>query len=112
MPVYICQGRFTRDAIRGMIATPEDREKAVAELFNLTGGKLLRWYMTFGDYDFLVIAEVPDTTAAAAAVITAAAGGGVTDLKTSMGMTSAEAMKAFQAAGGLAGSFRSAGQSA
>ena len=29
MPIYITQGRYTRDAIKGMIVKPEDRADAV-----------------------------------------------------------------------------------
>ena len=32
MPIYITQGRYTRDAIKGMIAKPEDRADAVSRL--------------------------------------------------------------------------------
>jgi len=41
MPIYISRGRFTSDAIRGMLAKPEDREEAVATLFKSVGGKLI-----------------------------------------------------------------------
>ena len=30
MPIYISRGRFTSDAIKGMLAKPENREEAVA----------------------------------------------------------------------------------
>jgi hypothetical protein len=30
MPIYITQGRYTREAIKGMIVKPEDRADAVA----------------------------------------------------------------------------------
>ena len=29
MPTYICQGRYSREAIQGMIKSPEDRTEAV-----------------------------------------------------------------------------------
>jgi len=32
MPIYITQGRYTRDAIKGMIIKPEDRADAVSRL--------------------------------------------------------------------------------
>ena len=51
------------------------------------GGKLLSYYVTFGEYDWLLIAEAPDEQAISAAVLTAAAGGGVTDLRTTVAMT-------------------------
>jgi len=39
MPIYITQGRYTRDAIKGMIVKPEDRADAVARLLSKAGGK-------------------------------------------------------------------------
>jgi uncharacterized protein with GYD domain len=110
MPTYICQGRYSREAYRGMLANPEDRATAVAKLFELVGGKLLAWYFTFGENDWLAIAEVPDEKSMGAAAIIAIAGGGVTDVKTTLALTSAEAVQAFTFAGEVGPSFKSAGQ--
>jgi uncharacterized protein with GYD domain len=110
MPIFISQGRYSYGAIKGMMSKPEDRSKAVARLIKDAGGRLLSYYLTFGEYDFLLVAEAPNESAMAAAVLAAASGGGVTDLRTTLAMTPAEAMKAFEAAAGLAQSFKSAGQ--
>jgi uncharacterized protein with GYD domain len=112
MPIFISQGRYSQNAMRGMVNTPEDRTEPVSKLVEAAGGKLLAYYVTFGEYDWLIVVEAPDARTVAAAVITAAAGGGVTDIKTTLAMTGAEAMQAFQNAGNLAKSFRSAGQGA
>ena len=60
MPTFIAQGRFTRDSVRGMLQTPEDRTEPVAKLFESLGAKLISWYMTAGDYDWMLIVEAPD----------------------------------------------------
>jgi uncharacterized protein with GYD domain len=99
MPIYITQGRYTRDAIKGMIIKPEDRADQVARLISKAGGKLIGYYLTFGEYDFLSIAEAPSDTTMAA----------ITDLKTTVAMTSVEAKGAFAAASDLAPGFKSAG---
>lgn len=109
MPVYITQGRYTRDAIKGMLIRPEDRALEVARLLGKVGGKLLGYYVTFGEYDFMTIAEAPDNTQMAAVLMAAGAGHGVTDLRTTVAMTSIEAKGAFAAASDLAPSFKSAG---
>jgi uncharacterized protein with GYD domain len=109
MPIYITQGRYTRDAIKGMIIRPEDRADAVSRLLSKAGGRLIGYYLTFGDYDFLSIAEIPSDIQAAAALLAAASHGGVTDLRTTVGMTSVEAKGAFAAASDLAPGFKSAG---
>ena len=42
MTIYISRGRFTSDAVKGMVAKPENREEAVSKLCESVGGKLLR----------------------------------------------------------------------
>lgn len=109
MPVYITQGRYTREAIKGMITRPEDRADAVSRLLTKVGGRLIGYYFTFGEYDFLTIAEAPSETQMAAALVAVAGSGGVTDLRTTLALSAAEAKGAFAAAGDLGRSFRSAG---
>ena len=109
MPIFITQGRYTRDAIKGMIVKPEDRADAIGRVMSKAGGKLIAYYFTFGDYDFLSIAEAPSETQMAAALLAAASGGGVTDLRTTLAMTSVEAKGVFAAASDLAPGFKSAG---
>ena len=109
MPIYVTQGRYTRDAIKGMIVKPEDRADAVSRLIAKAGGRLIGLYLTFGEYDFLLIAEMPSETQMAAALLAAAAGGGVSDLRTSVAMTTVEAKGAFASAADLAATFKSAG---
>jgi uncharacterized protein with GYD domain len=112
MPVYICQGRYTANALKGMTTNPEDRTQTVRRLFRQGGGKLLSWYLTFGDYDWMVIAEMPNERAMLSAVIAAAEGGSLTDLKTTTALTAEDTVQAFEDAKRLRTSFKSAGQEA
>lgn len=109
MPIYITQGRYTRDAIKGMIAKPEDRAEAVSRLVSKAGGRLISYYLTFGEYDFLAVLDAPNNVSAAAVLLAAGSGGGVTDLHTTVAMTTAEARGAFAAAADIAPGFKSAG---
>jgi uncharacterized protein with GYD domain len=109
MPIYVTQGRYTREAIKGMIVRPEDRAEQVSRLMSKAGGRLIGHYLTFGEYDFLVIAEAPSETQMAAVLLAAASGGGVTDLRTTVALSSVEAKGVFAAAADLAPTFRSAG---
>jgi uncharacterized protein with GYD domain len=112
MPVYICQGRYTANALKGMTTNPEDRTQTVRRLFRQGGGKLLSWYLTFGEYDWMVIAEMPNERAMLSAVIAAAEGGSLTDLKTTTALTAEDTVQAFEDASRLRTSFKSAGQEA
>ncbi len=109
MPIFVTQGRYTREAIKGMAIKPEDRAEAVSRLLAKAGGRLIGHYLTFGEYDFLVICEVPSETQMAAVLLAAGGSGGVTDLRTTLAMTSIEAKGAFAAASDLAPAFRSPG---
>ena len=111
MPIYISRGKFTTDAVKGMLAKPENREEAVAKLYKSAGGKLIGWYLTFGRHDWLVIGEFPDEKAATSAILAAAAGGSLSDIETTVGMTAKDAAATFEAAGKAAKDFRSAGRS-
>jgi uncharacterized protein with GYD domain len=62
--------------------------------------------VTFGEYDFLTVAEMPNEKAALSGLIVAAAGGAVTDLKTTLAVTTAEAKDAFEAAKGLVSMYK------
>ena len=111
MTIYISRGRFTSDAVKGMLGKPENREEAVAKLFKSVGGKLIGWYLTMGHFDWLVIGEFPNEKAAASAILAAAAGGSLSDMETTVAMTSEDALATFKSAGKAAKDFRSAGRS-
>ena len=98
MPIFISRGRFTSDAIKGMLTKPENREEAVAKLFQSVGGRLTAWYLTFGHHDWLAIGEFPDAKAAASAVLAAAGGGSLSDVETTIAMTAKEAFATFESA--------------
>ena len=102
MPFYMHQGRYTRDAVRNLISKPEDRAKAAAAHIKAMGGKQHQYFMCFGEYDFMAIAEYPSDEIAMACSMSVGAVGHVTDLKTTKLMTQAEAMKAMAAAGASA----------
>jgi len=39
MPIFITQGRYTREAIKGMVVKPEDRAEAISRLLSKAGGR-------------------------------------------------------------------------
>ncbi len=99
MPTYMFQGCYTSAALATMVHRPEDRSVAVRELIKSCGGKLEGFWLAFGQYDFVGIAQLPDSLSAAAFAVAAAAGGGVHDFHTVELFTWAEGMKAFRKAG-------------
>jgi len=109
MSIYVLRGRYSSEALKGMMASPEDREAAIAKVVEKAGGTLIGYYLTFGEDDWLVMIDCPNNEVAVSIAIVAAAGGSIVDTKTTVAMTSKQAMAAFKAAGNLAKSFKSPG---
>lgn len=110
MALYITQGNYSEAAIRGMIQNPEDRAPAVAALMEAVGAKMLQYYVTHGEYDFLVVCEGDDSnTDFLAGLMVAGGSGGVTNLKTTRAFTTAEAKSAMEKAGQVVAGFNAAG---
>jgi uncharacterized protein with GYD domain len=109
MPIFVTQGRFTRDYLKGGLAKPEDRQAAISRLCEQAGGKLLHLYFTLGQYDFMVISEMPDAQAVSVLALVAAGGGGIEASVTTQAFTSAEGKTLFERAGRLVGSYKPMG---
>ncbi|HMD62594.1 MAG TPA: GYD domain-containing protein [Stellaceae bacterium] len=111
MPLFVTQSRFTRDYIKGGLAKPEDRHAAIARLCEQAGGKLVSLYFTLGQYDFMVISEMPDAKAASVLAFVATDGGGIEGSVTTQAFTTAEARDMLTAAGKIAGQYKPMGAS-
>ena len=110
MAIYITQGRYTDHAMKGMVDHPEDRKPAVAALIKAAGGKLLDYYVTMGEYDFLIVSEADAANSDfLAGLMVAGASGGVTGLKTVLAFTTAEAKSAMAKANKIRAGFQAAG---
>jgi uncharacterized protein with GYD domain len=109
MPLFITQGRFTREYLKGGLAKPEDRQAAISRLCEQAGGKMLNLYFMLGQYDFAVVSEMPDAMAAASLGLAAAGGGGIENVVTQQAFTPAEAKTLFERAGRLVGSYKPMG---
>jgi len=109
MPLFITQGRFTHEYIRGGMAKPEDRYAVISRLIEQAGGKLVSLYITLGQYDFMVVSEMPDAKAASILAFVATGGGGIEGSVTTQAFTTAEARDMFETAGKLAVSYKPIG---
>ena len=111
MPTFITTGRLTQEAVKGLAAKPEDRSEAVGKLIAAAGGKLLHYYVTTGDSDFMLITEASGAEVAVAACMAAAASGAVSDVHTIQAWTSAEFKAVAAKAGQVAAAYRAPGKS-
>ena len=82
MPLYMIQASYTSEAWSRLVQRPEDRAGALKPVIDRLGGQLLSWYYSFGDYDVVVMVDLPSNITAAAASMAIAAGKAVKDIKT------------------------------
>ena len=106
----VTRGRFTRDYASRLVAAPEDREPAVRKLIEGAGGKLLNFYFTTGDSDFLAIAEANDAESVIGSLLAAAAVGMISDVTTVRAWTGGEFKAVAEKASKVASLYRPPGK--
>ncbi|MGH9877084.1 MAG: GYD domain-containing protein [Nitrososphaerales archaeon] len=98
MPVYMIQAAYTPEALATIINKPQNRFAAIKSSLENLGGRLKDAYFTFGKYDLVIIAEMPDNVSAVAVAMAFSAGGAVKSLHTTPLITGDEAMEAMKKA--------------
>lgn len=96
MAKYMIQAAYTAEGLQGLLRDKASgRRAAVSRALEALGGKLESIYYSFGDYDVLVIADVPDNVTAAAVGLNVSSSGLVRTRTTPL-LTVDEADKALQ----------------
>ena len=101
MALYLVQASYTAEALTTMAKNPQDRSVPVRELIQKLGGQLVGFYFCFGEYDVVVIIEVPDDSTATAVALAAVSPGHLKAYKTTKLFTVEETMEAMRKAGSL-----------
>ena len=102
MPLFLAQVSYTPDAWAALVRNPHDRvNQVVGPLMQQLGGKTVGAWFSFGEYDVVVVYEVPDNVSSAAAAMTIGAGGAVKSLKTTPLMSTSEGVEALSRAKSL-----------
>ena len=100
MPFYLIQAAYTGTAAASLVQHPQHREQALRKTCETLGGKMHHFFFSFGKYDALMLAELPDNKAAAALSLSAEAGGAVRMIHTTVLLTVDETMAAMKLAQG------------
>jgi uncharacterized protein with GYD domain len=76
MAKYLCYGNFVGDGVQGLLKDGgSGRVSAVKKLFESVGGTMECYYYAFGNYDYFIIADMPDNVSAASVSLTVSATG-------------------------------------
>jgi len=109
MPIYMYQAAYTGESWATQAKNPQNRVETVGrQVCEAVGGKLIGGWLCFGDYDLVIIADVPNNEAMAAIALGIACGGAVEASKTTVLMTGAEGVEALKKADAVAKVYRPA----
>ena len=98
MPHYLLQAAYTPEAWQALVKNPHSRIEAIRPAIERMGGKLVGGWAAFGDYDAILVAELPTSVDAAAIAIAFAAGGSCKAIKTTPLLTAEETVEAIKKA--------------
>lgn len=101
MAHYMLQLAYTSEAWNAMVRKPQNRLEAVRPVIEGLGGTVHDAWLTFGEYDVVLIFEMPDNVTAAAFSATIAAGGATRTMKTTPLMAIDDYMAAMEKASGI-----------
>lgn len=98
MPHYLQQVAYSREGWEAVVANPQNRIEAVRPIIEKLGGKIEAAWFAFGDYDIVVIADMPDNVSMAAISMAFAAGGACRSVHTTPLISPDEAVQALKKA--------------
>ena len=100
MPYYLQQVAYSMEGWNALVKKPQDRIEAVRAVIEKLGGKIENAFYTFGDYDVVVIVQMPTNVDMTAIAMAFAAGGACKSVKTTPLLTIEEAVEAMKKAAG------------
>ena len=101
MSFYLVQASYGAAAYGAMVSHPQDRAAAVRPLIEKLGGKLHGMWLSFGEFDIVAIAEMPDAVTTAAFAMAVGASGAMSAFRTTPLLSMGEAAEAMKKAGSV-----------
>jgi uncharacterized protein with GYD domain len=109
MPLFMYQAAYTPESWAAQVKNPQNRVEAVGrQACEAVGGKLVGGWLCFGEYDLVIIADVPDMESMAGIALAVAAGGAIKASKTTPLMTGAQGIGALKKAETVAKTYKPA----
>ena len=100
MAKYLVQAAYTSEAWAAQLQNPQNRVEVIRPVIEGLGGRIESVYFAFGDYDVVVIVDMPNNVSMAAFSLAGAAGGALKTVKTTPLLTIEEGLEAMRKASG------------
>jgi len=102
-PLYMYEAAYTAESLAAQLKNPQNRADAVGRAAcEAVGGKLIGSWYCFGDYDLIIVADVPNNESMAALALAIAAGSAIKSAKTTVLMSGDEAVAGMKKAEAVA----------
>jgi uncharacterized protein with GYD domain len=98
MALYLYQGSYTHTALKSLLKKPVNRHDVIRKSVEELGGSLQGAWNALGEYDVVLVIQMPDNVSAAALSLAVAAAGTVHGGKTTPLMTLDEGVASFKKA--------------
>jgi uncharacterized protein with GYD domain len=95
---YMMRIKFSANSVKALVSKPHDRTSVAKQLIESFGGKLHHYYLAFGEYDVILIAEFPDNASAVGTAMAACQTGAYTGFETTPLLSAHEAEAAMKKA--------------
>ena len=109
MPLFMYQAAYTPESWTAQLKNPQNRAETVGKaVCEAAGGKCIGAWYSFGEYDLVIVAEMPDAESMAAVALAVGAGGAVKSAATTVLMSGAQGVAAMKKAATVAKSYKPA----
>lgn len=109
MALYMYQAAYTPDSWAAQLKNPQNRAEEVGRaVCEAAGGKLVGAWYAFGEYDLIIVADMPNAESMAALAFAVAAGGAVRAAQTTALMSGAQGVAAMKKAATVAKTYKPA----
>lgn len=98
MSQYLVEVSYTTEAFAALVKNPHDQIEQIAPVVARLGGRIETAHFAFGDYDLVMVIDMPDGVSAAAFSMAVAAGGAVRVFRTRLLLTVADSVQAMRKA--------------
>ena len=109
MALYMYQAAYTAESWTAQLKNPQNRVDAVGKaVCEAVGGRFIGGWYCFGEYDLVLVADVPDDESMSAIAMAIAAGGALKASKTTKLLSGAQGVAALKKADAVAKVYRPA----
>ena len=109
MALYMYQFAYTSESWAAQMKNPQNRIENIGRtVTEAAGGKFIGGWLCFGEYDAVLIADVPNAESMAGLALAVAAGGAIKASKTTALMTGEQGVQALRNAATVSKSYQPA----